>query len=175
VGGDAENRRAEARPRPLDSGPSADSGVGTDGRPGGRIVRVVPDVAAVAKTFDYSVPEALDSGVRVGTQVRIPLGGRRVAGWVVAEGTEAPVGVALKALAGVRGWGPPAAVVSLASWAAWRWAGPVSSFLGTASAPVAVRGLPPAPPSVPPALGTGVGTGVGTTSALVPPRIPSPG
>jgi primosomal protein N' (replication factor Y) len=109
----------------------------------GRIVSVIPDVAAVHKEFDYTVPENLAVGVRVGTQVRIPLGGRRVAGWVVADGTEAPVGVALKPLASVRGWGPPAEVVSVARWAAWRWAGPVSSFLGTASPPVAVRNLPP--------------------------------
>jgi len=109
---------------------------------GRRVVRVVPDVAAVHKEFDYCVPEALDDRVRVGTQVRIPLGGRRVAGWVVADGTEAPVGVTLKPLAGVRGWGPPAEVVSVARWAAWRWAGPLSAMLGTASAPTAVRGLP---------------------------------
>jgi primosomal protein N' (replication factor Y) (superfamily II helicase) len=116
-----------------------------------RVVRVVPDVAAVHRTFDYSVPEGLDDQVRVGTLVRIPLGGRRVAGWVVADGTEAPVGVTLKPLAGVRGWGPPPDVVSLAHWAARRWAGPVSSLLGTASPPVAVRGLPPPPPSPSPA------------------------
>jgi primosomal protein N' (replication factor Y) len=110
--------------------------------PDERVVRVVPDVAAVPRAFDYRVPAALDDRVRVGTQVRIPLGARRVAGWVVAEGTDAPVGVTLKPLAGVRGWGPPAAVVSLARWAAWRWAGPLSSMLRTASPPTAVRGLP---------------------------------
>jgi primosomal protein N' (replication factor Y) len=113
--------------------------------PDERVVGVVPDVAAVGKVFDYSVPGALDDRVRVGTLVRVPLGGRRVAGWVVADGTEAPVGVALKPLASVRGWGPPAEVVSLARWAAWRWAGPVSALLGTASPAVSVRGLPPAP------------------------------
>lgn len=103
---------------------------------------MVPDVAAVTREFDYCVPDALDDRVRVGTQVRIPLGGRRVAGWVVADGSDAPVGVTLKPLAGVRGWGPPAAVVSLARWAAWRWAGPLSTLLKTASPPTAVRGLP---------------------------------
>jgi len=123
-----------------------------------RVVRVVPDVAAVHKEFDYSVPEALDDRVRVGTQVRIPLGGRRVAGWVVADGMAAPPGVTLKPLAGVRGWGPPAEVLSLARWAAWRWAGPLSSFLGTASAPMAVRALP----SDRRVAGTGTATGTVT-------------
>jgi len=113
--------------------------------PDGRVVRVVPDVAAVTRAFDYSVPDAWDDGVRVGTLVRIPLGGRRVAGWVVAEGTEPPGGVTLKPLAAVRGWGPPDEVVDLARWASWRWAGPLSSFLATASPPVAVRRLPPVP------------------------------
>ena len=112
-----------------------------------RVVRVVPDVAAVHKAFDYTVPPALDDRVRVGTLVRVPLHGRRVAGWVVAEDVDSPPGVTLHPLAGVRGWGPPPEVVSLARWAAWRWAGPVSSLLGTASPPVAVRGLPPATPA----------------------------
>ena len=31
------------------------------------------------------------------------------------------------------GWGPPPALVELAEWAAWRWAGPASFFLGVAS------------------------------------------
>ncbi len=38
--------------------------------------------------------------------------------------------------------GPPAPVVSLAEWAAWRWAGPLSSFLGTASPDRNVAALP---------------------------------
>jgi len=108
----------------------------------GRVVRVVPDVAAVHKEFDYTVPDDLGDRVRPGTLVRVPLHGRRVAGWVVADGVDPPVGVTLRPLAGVRGWGPPPEVVALARWAAWRWAGPLSSLLGTASPPVAVRGLP---------------------------------
>jgi len=106
-------------------------------------VRVVPDVAAVPKAFDYSVPGVLDDQVRVGTLVRVPLHGRRVAGWVVADDVDPPPGVTLRPLAGVQGWGPPPEVVSLARWAAWRWAGPLPALLGTASPPVAVRGLPP--------------------------------
>ncbi len=147
MGGDAETRRPEARPQPVGTQPqesllAAESPAAEARFEHRRVVRVVPDVAAVHKEFDYSVPEALDDRVRVGTQVRIPLGGRRVAGWVVADGTDAPAGVTLKPLAGVRGWGPPAEVVALARWAAWRWAGALSSLLGTASPLTAVRGLP---------------------------------
>jgi primosomal protein N' (replication factor Y) len=129
-------------------------------------VRVLPDVAAVKKLFDYAVPDALAARVTVGTQVRVPLHGRRVAGWVVADPVDPPAGVTLHPLAAVRGWGPPPAVLDLARWAAWRWAGPVSSFLGTASAPVAVRGLPvapvPAPESAP------------EPAAITTPRAPEP-
>ena len=109
------------------------------------VARVVPDVRTLPKTFDYLVPDALRDQVRVGTLVRIPLHGRRVGGWVVEVGSAAPDGVALKPLAKVTGWGPPADLVDLADWAAWRWAGPVAAFLGTSSPPTAVLGLPAAP------------------------------
>ena len=51
-----------------------------------RVVRVVPDLPtfAVDDGFAYEVPETVD--VNVGSIVRIPLGGRRVRGWVVAVG-----------------------------------------------------------------------------------------
>ena len=45
------------------------------------------DVAALAdqgREFDYLVREPLRSRVGVGTMVRVPLHGRRVAGWIVA-------------------------------------------------------------------------------------------
>ena len=42
-----------------------------------RVVRVLPDVPAIDRTFDYSVPDALGDRVRVGTMVRVPLSGRR--------------------------------------------------------------------------------------------------
>jgi primosomal protein N' (replication factor Y) len=111
--------------------------------PGARVVRVVPDVPAIHRRFDYSVPPALDAEVRVGSRVRINLQGRRVGAWVVEDDVEPPAGVAVKPLAGSSGEGPPAAVVDLAEWAAWRWAGPMSSFLGTASPPRVVRRRPP--------------------------------
>jgi primosomal protein N' (replication factor Y) (superfamily II helicase) len=94
----------------------------------------------------------MDADVRVGTVVRIELHGRRVGGWVVDDEREPPARVQkLKPIANVTGWGPPPSLVDLSSWATWRWAGPRAAFLGTASADVAVRGLPRPPSSPPPA------------------------
>ena len=121
----------------------------------GRVVRVVPDVPALEREFDYTVPAALDADVRVGTLVRVPLHGRRVGGWVVADRVTPPAGVRLQPLAKVTGWGPPADVVELARWAAWWWAGPVRRLLRAASPPGAVRGLPPRPARRPPAAAPG--------------------
>ena len=42
------------------------------------VVRVLPDVRGIDKTFDYLVPDKLRDQVRVGDQVRIDLHGRRV-------------------------------------------------------------------------------------------------
>jgi primosomal protein N' (replication factor Y) len=59
---------------------------------------------------------------------------------VVEDGVSGTAGVRPKPLAGSSGDGPPPELVSLAEWAAWRWAGPLSSFLGTASPSRVVRG-----------------------------------
>jgi primosomal protein N' (replication factor Y) (superfamily II helicase) len=110
------------------------------------VVRVVPDVAGIAKAFDYLVPPALSPQVQVGTSVRVLLHNRRVSGWVVEDRVTPPPGVELRPLLAVRGWGPPPAVVEMAQWTAWRWAGPLSHVLGTASPPTLVRSLPAPPP-----------------------------
>jgi primosomal protein N' (replication factor Y) len=102
-------------------------------------VRVVPDVPAIHRRFDYSVPSSLAAEIRVGSRVRIDLHGRRIGGWVVEDDVGTTPGVAAKPLSGSSGMGPPAPVVSVAEWAAWRWAGPMSSFLGTASPNRVVR------------------------------------
>ena len=91
--------------------------------PGALVARLITDVAGVDKEFDYLVPADMASAVRVGTLVRVDLAGRRVGAWVVSVGVEPPVGVALRPVAKVRGWGPEPEVVDLAGWAAWRWAG----------------------------------------------------
>ncbi len=70
----------------------------------------------------------------MGTIVRVPLQGRSVRGWVVATDVESETDPArLRPLAKVVGTGPPAELVALADWAAWRWAGPVVAFLRVAS------------------------------------------
>ncbi|MDG1464011.1 MAG: hypothetical protein P8Q20_02840, partial [Acidimicrobiales bacterium] len=76
-----------------------------------RVVRVLPDVAAVSKAFDYLVPEAWSRDGRgerlgIGSRVRIILHGRRVAGWVVDDQVEPPPGVALRPLSRLSGLGP---------------------------------------------------------------------
>ncbi|MEY2477573.1 MAG: hypothetical protein QOG87_2888 [Actinomycetota bacterium] len=113
----------------------------------------MPDLPAVDKVFDYSVPESMDADVRVGALVRISLHGRRVGGWVVADDVEPPEGVEVRPIAKVTGWGPAPEVIDAARWAAWRWAGPLALVLRTASPSSAVRGLPAPPPTAPPASG----------------------
>jgi primosomal protein N' (replication factor Y) len=100
---------------------------------------VVPDVPAIHRQFDYSVPERLASQIAVGARVRVELHGRRVGGWVVEDDVGPTPGVWPKPIAASSGAGPPPSVMALAQWAAWRWAGPVPSFLGTASPNRVVR------------------------------------
>ena len=112
---------------------------------GRRVVRVLPDVAAIDKEFDYLVPTGV--AVSVGDVVRVDLHGRRVGGWVVAADVESEPGITLRPLAKVSGRGPSPDVIELADWAAWRWAGRRASYLRTASPPAVVAALPPASPS----------------------------
>ncbi|MEI2697965.1 MAG: methionine adenosyltransferase domain-containing protein [Microthrixaceae bacterium] len=65
------------------SPPGAQPG-GNGDRDPGVVVRVLPDVPAIDRAFDYLVPESLGDQVRVGTMVRtFRSSGRRVAGWVL--------------------------------------------------------------------------------------------
>ena len=107
-------------------------------------MRVLPDVPAIDKTFDYLVDDRWVDQIRVGTIVRVALHGRRVRGWVVAVDVEPPPGRALTKIAKVTGWGPAPDLVDLASWAAWRWCGRPAQLLRTASPETAVHRLPPA-------------------------------
>jgi primosomal protein N' (replication factor Y) (superfamily II helicase) len=103
---------------------------------GQRVCRVQPDLPAVARAFDYLVPDDAADVVRVGTIVRVPLHGRRVRGWVVADGVEPEAAPSdLRPLAKVVSAGPPPEVVELCRWAAWRFAGPLSLLLRSASPP----------------------------------------
>jgi len=62
---------------------------------------------------------------------------------VIADEVTPPLGVALRPISAVRGWGPPPAVLELARWTAWRWAGADAQVLRTATSATAVRNLPP--------------------------------
>ena len=100
----------------------------------GAVCRVLPDVAALDRLLDYWAPP--DAPVPVGTIVRVPLHGRRVRGWVLAHADEPDVDPSqVRPVRAVVSAGPPAAVVALCEWAAWRWAGPRATFLRAASAP----------------------------------------
>ena len=68
-------------------------------RAGSRVVRVLPDVPAIDKEFDYLVPPGTE--VAVGDVVRVQLHGRRVGAWIVAVDVEPEPGVQLKPLAKV--------------------------------------------------------------------------
>ena len=109
-------------------------------------VRVRTEVAALAKTLDYAIPAGWAHDVRVGTRVRVPLHGRTVRGWVVDDDVAAaPNGIDVLPLKSWLGWGPPPSLLDVAEWAAWRWAGPASFFLRTASPDSIVRALPRPP------------------------------
>ncbi|HEY8544525.1 MAG TPA: hypothetical protein VIL36_05745 [Acidimicrobiales bacterium] len=131
--------------------PAAARGRAAERRPvEGRVVRVLPDEPAIDKTFDYLVPEKFGDQVRVGTRVRIVLGGRRVGGWIVAVDVEPPPGVTPRPLTKLSGWGPTPDLIELAHWAAWRWAGRPAQFLRTANPERNVHHLPapsPRPPT----------------------------
>lgn len=133
-------------------------------------MRVLTDVVAVDREFDYEVPESWQTDGRaarlaVGTMVRVVLKGRRVGGWVTAcdpeaegrpgaaelqpglrlgegPGTAAEHGVDLQPLAKLVGVGPPPEALELAGWAARRWAARRATFYGTASPPRVVDVVP---------------------------------
>ena len=164
MGADQPGRRPEVRPGPLsqssDTGaqgrlelgdepesPEASAPVAATTRPSGRVVRVIPDVPAIDREFDYLIPASWDDDGRgerivVGSMVRIQLAGRRVAAWVTAVDVEPEPGVALQPLLKLSGIGPDAAMIDLASWAAWRWAGRRVALLRAASPPRMVAGVP---------------------------------
>ena len=117
------------------------------------VVRVLPDVPAIDREFDYLVDLTHSDEPVVGTMVRVPLHVRRVAGWITAVGVDPPAGVTLQSISKVSGIGPSAEMIELCRWAAWRWAGRMATFVGAASPPSMVRALPapvtPAPAPAP--------------------------
>lgn len=85
----------------------------------------------------------------VGARVHVPLHGRNLGAWVVEVDPPAPEGVELKAVLASSGLGPPPPVLSVAEWAAWRFALPLPRLLKTASPAHRVFSLPEPPRSEP--------------------------
>ncbi|HEX9529573.1 MAG TPA: hypothetical protein VF954_00450, partial [Acidimicrobiales bacterium] len=98
-------------------------------------------MAGIDRGFDYLVPDGAGP-IEVGTIVRVPLQGRRVAGWVEQLDPAPAPGVHLRPLLSVSSVGPSPELVALAGWAARRWAGRLAVFLRAASPPVNVRQAP---------------------------------
>ncbi len=140
------------------------TGAGAGGKAAalGLVVRVLPDVVRLNRTFDYVVPDAWHADGRagrlaVGSIVRVRLGGRRLRGWVTEVGVAPPAGVELQPLLHLTGMGPPADVIDLAGWAAWRWAGSRVSLLRAGSPERVVTR--PTPPPAGPAVAAGASGG----------------
>lgn len=106
---------------------------------GRRIVRVVPNVSGVNKTFDYLVPESLKN-VKVGSIVRVELQGRRVDAWVIDEVVR-PGLIKFKDVISLLSEGPSEEVVRLSQWAAQRFCGPVRAVLSSASPSLRIKKL----------------------------------
>ena len=108
-----------------------------------RAVQVVTEVAALSRPFDYLVTDATKR-VELGDRVRVNLNHRSVRGWVVGE-VESDLERELKPLGKWLGLGPPPGMLEVTRWAAWRWYGPWSRFLTTASPPRVVSEMPKPP------------------------------
>ncbi|MEX0768982.1 MAG: hypothetical protein WD029_10965 [Microthrixaceae bacterium] len=108
-----------------------------------RVIRVLPDVPAVDRAFDYIATDELAADLCVGKMVRIPFGSRRVAGWVLALDVEPPVGVKLSSISKVVGCGPDQRMIDICYWAAWRWSGRLTAMFRAASPSRVVTRLPP--------------------------------
>lgn len=104
------------------------------------VARVVPDVPsfAVDDGFAYAVPDGMD--LTVGAVVRVPLGGRRVRGWVVALGE--PPRPRLREILARSGDIAvfDRALLGVLRWAAMHYVAPVSAMLAKATPPNLARG-----------------------------------
>ncbi|MEN8234151.1 MAG: hypothetical protein ABFR89_04435 [Actinomycetota bacterium] len=109
-----------------------------------RIAQVVPDVPsfAVDDGFAYEIPDALED-ISVGDLVRIPLGGRRVRGYVtdVSDGTPERPLRPIAARSGNRGVFNPGMLASL-RWASTHYVAPLSTVLSRCTPPNVPRAKP---------------------------------
>ena len=136
--------------------------------------RVVPDVASfsVDDGFWYSIPEHLSSDVSTGAIVRVPLGARRLRGWVVEV---ADRDGKLKDIAGVSARMPVFGdgLLDALSWTAHHYVAPMATLLRRASPPNLPRSEPTRSTESPgPAVGEGpmaelaIRSGAGRTSPI---------
>lgn len=109
--------------------------------PATRSVRIITDVTAIDRPFDYAVTDAT-AQVGVGDRVRVNFNNRSVRGWVL--GDVAPERD-LKPLVKWLGYGPPPTLLALLEWASTRWCSPLSRFLVSSSPKRLVTSLSPAP------------------------------
>jgi primosomal protein N' (replication factor Y) len=119
-----------------------------------RAVRIITEVAAVDRPFDYLVTERTERAA-VGDRVRVDFNGRSVRGWVTGAATPS---ADLKPLTKWLGYGPPPSLLELLTWASGRWYSPLSRFLVSTSPKRLITELPLAPVAV--ALSTSVMTNI---------------
>jgi primosomal protein N' (replication factor Y) (superfamily II helicase) len=89
----------------------------------------------VHDTFMYAIPDGMRAAVRLGTRVEVPLGPRRLTGFVVALHDIAPAGVAMKPIRAVLDEEHAALipeVVELCRWAAEYYLAPLGQMLKVA-------------------------------------------
>ena len=108
-----------------------------------RAVRIITDVAAVDRPFDYLLDTT--SPVGLGDRVRVDFNHRSVRGWVIDDANPSPE---LKTVKKLLGLGPPPSMLELLRWASERWYGSWSRFLLSASPKRIVTSLPSVPPAV---------------------------
>lgn len=124
-----------------------------------RSARVVPRVPSfqVDGGFWYRVPDHLE--IELGSVVRIPLGGRRVRGFVVEVG-ERP-GEGLRDVAAVTGDCPAfdAGLLETMTWVAHHYVAPLSTVLERSAPPNAPRSMAAGLPALPPSTGSAVRAG----------------
>ncbi|HWD96206.1 MAG TPA: hypothetical protein VG246_07295 [Acidimicrobiales bacterium] len=108
-----------------------------------RAVRIITEVAAVDRPFDYLLEDAT-SNAGLGDRVRVDFNHRSVRGWIVDDVAASDD---LKTIKKWLGFGPPATQLELLKWASERWYGTWSRFLLAASSKRIVTQLPVAPAS----------------------------
>ncbi len=106
-----------------------------------RAVRVITEVAAVDRPFDYLLDDA-SSTAGLGDRVRVDFNHRSVRGWIVED---AALSDELKTIKKWLGFGPPPTQLEFLKWASERWYGTWSRFLLAASSKRIVTQLPQPP------------------------------